>query len=290
MSKRDYYEVLGVPKDADESTLKKAYRKLAKKYHPDVNQGDKDSEEKFKEVNEAYEVLSDPQKRAGYDRYGHQAQGQGGFGQGGGFAGGQDFEEVFRNFGGGGGFGSIFEEMFRQQANRPSKGQNVVTEVVLTLEESFYGTDIKIQTLEGETKNFSIPAGVSDGMDLRLSGQGYPGRNGGPNGDYFIRVFVRQTENFYRSDDHLVYKLDLSVVHAMTGKKVEINLFKDHKVTVKIPPLVDFSKNLRVKGKGFKNIRTGNYGDLYIKLNPIMPKKLTKKAKEYLEKLDKNVK
>lgn len=282
-NKRDYYEVLGVDKGADASTIKKAFRKKAMKYHPDVNKDD-EAQEKFTEVNEAYEVLSDADKKARYDRFGHQGMNQGGFG-----GGAQDMEDILRQFGGGG-FGSMFEEFFGG-GNRPTKGQDVVSQIQLSIEDAFYGKEITIDLLDGSTKDIKIPAGVSNGMDLRVSGEGYPGRNGGPNGDYYVRVFVAQQNNLERSGEDLVYTLDIDVLDVLSGKKVEINLFANENVSFKVPELSDLSKMIRIKGKGFSIMGEKDHrGDLYVRLKPIMPKKLNKKAKEALQTLQKEVK
>ncbi len=287
-SKRDYYEVLGVPKDASESDIKKAYRKLAMKYHPDVNK-ESGAEEKFKEINEANEVLSDQEKRTRYDRFGHDGvNGQGGFG-GGGFGG---FEDIFGQGGFSGGFGSIFEEFFGGgNPNRPRKGQDVVNQVVITMAEAFNGKTVKVKMLSGETKEYKIPAGIKHGMDIRISGMGQPGHNGGPNGDYYIRVLVKDEPNVERSRDDLYYNLDINVLDIIAGKKVEVEIFKGEKATIRVPELSDINKLLRIKGKGFAVLNSpGHRGDLYVKLNPIMPKKLNKKAKEALDILLKEVK
>lgn len=282
--KRDYYEVLGVSKDVDESTLKKAYRKLAMRYHPDVNK-ESDAEEKFKEINEAYEVLSDPNKRAHYDRFGHNGPqgGQGGFG---------GFEDIFNGGGFGGGFGSIFEEFFGGgNPNRPQKGQDVVNQIEISLEDAFYGKTVEVKLLDGKIKEFRIPPGVRNKTDLRLSNEGYPGRNGGPNGDYYVRVFIKGQKNIERSGDDIVYTYEINVLDVISGKKVEINLFGNEKVKITVPELSDLTKLLRIKDKGFVNMRNHNIrGDLYIRMNPIMPKKLNKKAKEALDILKKEVK
>ncbi len=280
-NKRDYYEVLGVPRQATQQEIKKAFRKLAMKYHPDTNKDDENAEEKFKEINEAYEVLSDDDKRARYDRFGHQGvNGAGGFGGG---PGGQGFEDIFSQFGGG--FGSIFEDLFGG-GNRPTKGQNVVMEVQISLEEAFYGKDITVKLLNGATREVRIPEGISNGVELRLQGEGRPGRNGGPNGDYFIRVFVRTEKNIERSNDDLIYELNLDILDIISGTKVEIDLFKNEKVSFKVPELSDINKYIRIKHKGFVRMSSpGHRGDLYVKLNPIMPKKLSKKAKDTLKKL-----
>lgn len=278
MSKRDYYEVLGVSRKATDTDIKKSFRKLAMKYHPDVNKED-DAEEKFKEINEAYEVLSDSNKRAQYDRFGHQAnQGQG-FGREG-FA---DLDDILRQFGGG--FGSIFEEFFGGNPNRPTKGRDVVTEVEITLEEAFYGKEITIKLLNGGTKNIKIPAGVQNGMDLRISRLGYPGNNGGPNGDYYVRTYIKQRKDLERSDDNLIYSLDINILEVISGTKVDIKLFKNESVSIKIPELSDLTKLIRVKGKGFPSMHNRNRGDLYIRLIPKMPNKLSKKAKLILDEL-----
>ncbi len=289
MNKRDYYEVLGVSRDASEDEIKKAYRKLAMKYHPDRNK-ESGAEEKFKEVNEANEVLSDANKRAAYDRFGHDAA-NGGFGG----QGGQNFtdiEDILRQFGGGGGgFGSIFEDFFGGgNPNRPTKGRDVVNQIEISLEEAFYGKKVVVDLIDGGKKDVNIPAGVANGMDLRLTGLGYPGNNGGPNGDYYIRVFVKQQRDLERSDNNLILTLPINVLDAISGKKVELNLFKKESVTIKVPELSDLTKPLRVKGKGFVSMNNGHRGDLYVRLNPIMPKKLSKKAKEDLENLKKHTK
>ncbi len=285
-TKRDYYEVLGISRDANESDIKKAYRKLAMKYHPDVNK-EAGAEDKFKEINEANEVLSDPDKRARYDRFGHDGvNGQGGFG-GGGFGG---FEDIFGQ-GGFGGFGSIFEEFFGGgNPNRPRKGQDVVNQVIITMDEAFNGTRVKVRMLDGEMKEYKIPPGVQHGMDVRIQGKGQPGANGGPNGDYFIRVYIKEVRNLERSRDDLYYELEINVVDIMAGKKVEVELFKGETAVIRVPELSDINTLLRIKGKGFTRInQPDSRGDLYVKLKPIMPKKLNRKAKEALETLQAEV-
>lgn len=285
MSKRDYYEVLGVTKPSDLQEIKKAYRKLAMKYHPDVNK-ENDAEEKFKEINEAYEILSDANKKSRYDRFGHDGiSGQGGFGGGNPFGGGGNpfggghggaFEDIMRNF----------EDMFGGDvfggANRPRKGQDVLTEVTITHEEAFNGTKVDIQLLDGKKKSVSIPSGVANAMELRLKGKGQEGINKGPNGDYFIRVFIKPIKKLTRQGNDLIKDIDINVVDAMIGKKIDITLWGSEIVTVTIPGLSNFNNLLRLKGKGFKIINSENRGDLYIKLNPDMPKRMNKKAKELL--------
>ncbi len=285
-NKKDYYEVLDVPKTATKQEIKKAFRKLAMKYHPDTNKDD-DAEEKFKEINEANEVLSDDDKRARYDRFGHQGvnNGAGGFGGNRGSS-QQEIDEILRQFGGGaGGFGSIFEEFFGR-GNRAAKGQDVVFQVQITLEDAFKGKELKVNLLNGKNKNINIPPGISNGMDLRIQGEGHPGRNGGPNGDYYVRIFVKQDKNIERNNNDLIYTLNINVLDVLSGIKVDIVLFGDEKVNFKIPELSDLSKFIRIKNKGFVNMNSPEHrGNLYIRLNPIMPKKLNKKSKEILKKL-----
>ncbi len=287
MNKRDYYEVLGVPRSASEQEIKKAFRKLAMKYHPDVaTTGD---ENRFKEINEAYEILSEPSKREAYDRFGHAASQQGGFGGGptGGGQGYMDLEDILKQFGGG--FGSIFDDFFGGNPNRPTKGRDVINEIHISLEEAFYGKKVVVKLLDDSTKEIKIPAGVPNETDLRLAGLGYPGTNGGPKGDYYVRIFVGEEEDLERSGDNLIITIGINILDIISGVKIEINLFENENVSIKIPELSDLTKLIRVKGKGFSIIRGGR-GDLYVKLNPIMPKKLSKKAKETLETLKKQIK
>ena len=277
MNKKDYYEILGVQKSSSEQEIKKAYRKLAMKYHPDVNK-DSNAEDKFKEINEAYEVLSDQNKKARYDRFGHEGvSGQGGFGGGGNPFGGQGgFEDIMKNF------EDIFGEGMFGGANRPRKGQDVLTEVSISYEEAFKGTKVKIQLLNGKNKSVSIPKGIRNGMELRLQNEGQQGYNDGPNGDYFIRVFINPIDALERNGDDLIKEIDINVIDALLGKKVEIPLWTNEKISTTIPSLSSFNKLLRIKGKGFKKLNSEIRGDLYIKLKPVMPKKLNKKSKELL--------
>lgn len=288
MSKKDYYEVLGVTKDSSETEIKKAFRKLAMEFHPDVNKSE-GAEEKFREINEAYEVLSDPQKKSAYDTYGHQGVngGAGGFGGNAGF---QDLEDILRQFGGGG-FGSFFGDIFGSDPNRPTRGKDVVNKITISLEEAFYGKEIEVSMLDNSTKKLNIPAGVSHGVDLRLTEEGYPGTNGGPKGDYYIRVFIKEQKNLERVENNLIYTLDIDILDVISGSKIEINIFPKEQVKIRIPELSDLTTLIRVKGKGFTNMRKpDSRGDLYVKLNPLMPKRLSKKARESLEKLKKETK
>jgi len=282
MSKRDYYEVLGVSKTADATELKKAYRKLAKQYHPDVNK-DAGAEDKFKEINEAYEVLSDPQKKASYDRFGHNGP-QGGFG-GGGFS----FEDVM----GQSGFGSIFEEMFgggfRRDPNAPRKGDDYSQQYVLTLKEAFEGKEITVTGVDGTSKTIDVPAGVRNGMDLRLKGLGGPGHNGGPTGDLYIKILIQGEKDYERQGHDVFTKVDIDYIDFLSGAEVNFTMFNGEKVSFDLPPLSKPASTIRIKGKGFVVMNSNHRGDLYIQLNPKMPKKLSKKAKKAIDELKKEV-
>ncbi len=289
--KRDYYEVLGIPKTASGDEIKKAYRKLAMKYHPDKNPGNKEAEEKFKEINEANEVLSDPQKRATYDRFGHagganNAGGRGAGGPFGGFGGGQSFN--------GEDLSSIFEEMFGGFGgfggrNRPRQGQTVRYNVKIDFKESFTGTTRTITLPNGEQKKVDIPSGIVDGMELRLGGYGEPGINGGPNGDVLIRINVYNNTKFTIDGIDLFYEQPIKYTDLFETQNFDLTMPDDSKIDFKIDEFTNPQKLIRIKNKGFKSIR-GQRGNLYIKLKLEMPKKINKKVKKDLEKILKEVK
>jgi DnaJ-class molecular chaperone len=225
-NKRDYYEVLGVDKNASDIEIKKSYRKLAMKYHPDVNKDDSDAEIKFKEINEAYEVLSDKIKRQRYDQFGHQ-----GFGGQQGFGGGfqdVDIEDIFKGFGGSGsfgGFGSIFEEFFKgANPNAPRRGKDAYIEKSISLKDAYEGTELKIKTFSGATKTISSPAGIISGMELRLKGGGQKGINGGPDGDLYVRVIISLEKDIQIEGRDIIKNLEINVLEAITGKKTNFNL------------------------------------------------------------------
>ena len=236
--KRDYYEVLGVDKNADDAALKKAYRALAKKYHPDMNPGDKEAEKKFKEASEAYAVLSDPEKRRQYDQFGHAAF-DGGAGGAGGFGGfdfnGADFGDIFGDI-----FGDLFGGRRGSAGARsgPMKGANLRTSVRITFEEAVFGTEKEIElTVKEECtdchgsgfvpmkKRFAvtIPAGIDNGQCKRLAGQGEPGINGGPRGDVLVEVIVGQHPIFQRQDTNIYSTVPVSFAVAALGGEVVID-------------------------------------------------------------------
>ncbi len=346
MSKRDYYEILGVSKDADAATLKKAYRKLAMKYHPDRNPDDKDADAKFKEATEAYEVLGDAQKRQMYDQYGHagvDGQAGGGFGGGAGGSFSDIFGDVFGDIFGGGGRGG--------SRGGPQRGSDLRYTMELTLEEAVRGVEKKIRiptltacnTCDGtgakpgtkpktcttchgqgqirmqqgffavqqtcpscrgqgtiiedpcsschgrgvkeETKTLSvkIPAGVDTGDRIRLAGEGEAGAMGGPAGDLYVQVSVREHNLFHRDGRNLYCDVPISIVDAALGGELEVPTL-DGRVKLKIPAETQSGKLFRLRGKGVTPVRGGPAGDLLCRVQVETPVNLSSEQKELLMK------
>ncbi len=348
MSKRDYYEVLGVNKNSSEEEIKKAYRKLARQYHPDVNK-EPDAETKFKEVKEAYDTLSDSQKKARYDQFGHEDP-TAGFG-GGGFGGGADF----------GDFGDIFDMFFggggrSRNPNAPRKGADLQYSMTLEFKEAIFGkeTDItipkeeecdtchgsgakpgskvetcsvckgsgqqevvqntpfgrivnrrvcnachgqgktikeKCPTCHGSGKvrkhkkiHVKVPAGVDDGSQLRVSGEGEPGTKGGPAGDLFIILRVKPHDFFERDGEHIYCEIPLTFTQAALGDEIEVPTLEE-KVKLKIPAGTQTGTNFRLKGKGVPRLRYGGRGDQHIKVVVVTPSNLTEEQKELFKQL-----
>ncbi|MCX2484141.1 molecular chaperone DnaJ [Pedobacter sp. MR2016-24] len=366
MSKRDFYDVLGVSKSSSAEEIKKAYRKLAIKYHPDKNPDDHTAEDKFKEAAEAYEILSNPEKKQRYDHYGHAGVG-GASGGGGGYGGGgMNMEDIFSQFGdifgGGGGGGSPFDSFFGGQQSRGgggrrvSKGSNLRIKVKLTLEEIAHGAEKKIKvnkqvvcktcdgsgakdsssistcktcggsgavrrvtntilgqmqttstcptcngsgsqitskcnschgegTVRGEeTITINIPAGVSDGMQLSMSGKGNAAPNGGIPGDLIILIEEMPHESLKREGNNVVYDLHLSIIDAALGYSAEVPTI-DGKAKIKIEPGTQSGKLLRLKGKGIPEVNSYHRGDQIIHVNIWTPKALSSEERSMLEKL-----
>ena len=290
-NKRDYYEVLGVSKDADEDTLKKAYRKLAKKYHPDANPGDKEAEAKFKEASEAYSVLSDPQKRQQYDQFGHAAFEQGGAGAGG-FGGG------FSNGGGtywsssgdDGEFSDFFESMFGSRrggggrSNHGFRGQDYTAELHLSLMDAAK-THKQVITVNGKNLRITVPAGVANGQTIKLKGQGGPGMNGGPAGDLYITFIIPDDSRFKRVGDDLYLTVPLNLYTAVLGGEQIIDTL-DSKVKLKVKPGTQNNTKVRLKGKGFPVYKKeGQFGDLIVTYSIEVPTNLTEKQKELFREI-----
>jgi curved DNA-binding protein len=319
---RDYYEVLGVSKTSTGAEIKKAYRKLARKLHPDVNPGDKSAEEKFKELNEAYEVLSDPEKRKRYDQLGPNWKAGADFTPPPGWENSRveygDFGEVFGRGGGPSGFSDFFESLFggrgaRAGAGFAMRGQDVEAEISLTLEEAHRGAsrNITLQATEtcpdcrgsgskdGKTcptcrgagairrpksLDVTIPAGVRDGSVIRLAGQGEPGTNGAKAGDLFLRVRIEPHRLFsIVGEDDVQIELPVAPWEAALGARVSVPTLEGS-VDMTIPAGAQGGQRLRLRGQGLTR-RGGGRGDQYVKLKIVIPSRLTPKEKELLEKL-----
>lgn len=299
----DYYKILGVDKNATADDIKKAYRKLARKMHPDLNPDDKDAHKKFQQLNEANEVLSDPEKRKKYDKYGkdwehgdeyekyRQAQqqqrqaysgGTGGFDFGGNYEGG-DFSDFFESmFGGmGGRTGGRRQAQFR--------GQDYNAEVTLTLNEA-YTTHKQTFNVNGKNIRITVPAGIADGQTIKLAGQGAPGMNGGPNGDLYITFTVTNTPQFKRVGDDLYTSTDIDLYTAVLGGDATIDTMSG-KLKMKVSAGTQNGTKVRLKGKGFPVYkRDGEFGDLYVAYNVLIPTNLTDKQKELFAELAKHQK
>ena len=354
MSKADYYDLLGVDRGVDEKALKSAFRKSAMKYHPDRNPDNPDAEAKFKEINEAYEVLKDPQKRAAYDQFGHAAFEQGG---GGGFGGG--------GFAGAGGFSDIFEDIFGEmmggggrrgggRSGGRERGADLRYNMEVTLEEAFKGkaaeisvpTAVSCESCSGSgakpgsspstcgtcggngrvrasqgffsiertcpqcqgrgevisdpcgdcagqgrvTKERSlsvdIPAGIEDGVRIRLGGEGEAGARGGPSGDLYIFLSIRPHEFFQRDGADLFCKIPISMTTAALGGQFEVVGLDGAKSRVKVPEGTQTGKQFRLRGKGMPIMRSSDFGDMYIQVVTETPQKLTKRQRELLEEFE----
>ncbi len=277
--KRDYYQVLGVDKNVSQNDLKKAFKRLAIKYHPDKNPGNKEAEEKFKEAAEAYEVLSDPSKRSTYDQFGHQgvnsSYGQSGFRN-------VDINDIFNNiFGGDEIFGDIFGDIFGGGIRRgPRKGRNIQMALDLSLEDAVFGKNIEI-TLPNTRKKVSvnIPAGVDTGNKIRLSGEGESSQHGGDNGDLFIVVNVISHEFFEREANHLYCEVPLRIDQAILGDEIEIPTLTK-KVLLKIPPETQTGKVFKLRDLGAGSLHGRSKGDLFIRVVVETPSKISGEHKK----------
>ena len=298
----DYYKTLGIDKNASEKEIKKAYRKLARKYHPDLNPNDKESEKRFKEINEAYEVLGNKENREKYDKYGEhwqhadeiekqkaqqkqyqQTYGSGGF---------DDFSG-FGGFGGGGydesDFSDFFQSMFGRRTsggrrNIKFKGQDLHAELHLNLRDVYVTQKQTINVNEKKIR-LTIPAGVRDGQTIKIKGMGGPGINGGPNGDLYIKFRITEDPQFKRVGDDLYTKKDIDLYTAVLGGETFIDTL-DGKVKLKVKPGTQCGTKVRLKGKGFPIYKQeGKYGDLYVTYNVKIPTELTDKEKELFSEL-----
>lgn len=359
MAKRDYYDVLGVPKNATDDDIKKAYRKLAMKFHPDRNQGDdaKKAEEKFKEAKEAYEMLSEPQKRAAYDQYGHAGVDPNAAGMGGGFRGGPEgfggFAEAFGDI-----FGDIFNGGGRRGGGGPQvyRGSDLSYAMEISLEEAAHGKDAQIriptwdtcETCHGsgakpgtsaktcsscngagtvhmrqgffsiqqtcphchgsgkvipepcttcngagkikrqKTLEVKIPAGINEGMRIRSAGNGEPGTNGGPPGDLYIEIRIKEHDIFERDGDDLHCTVPVSLTTVALGGTIEVPTLGG-KAEIELPEGTQHGKTFRLRGKGIKGLRSSYPGDLYCHVAVETPVKLTEHQRKLLRELDESL-
>ena len=324
MDYKDYYKVLGVTRSASADDIRKSFRKLARKYHPDVNPGDKKAEEKFKEINEAYEVLSDPDKRKKYDTLGPNWQEQ--FGANGRRAyqyGGRGAPFDFDPTGNSGGFSDFFETLFGRgntartsgtAATRKRAGENIDQPVEVTLQEAYQGgtRTFNIQSAEvcsvchgtGEYANrvcsncsgqgslpknkriqVKIPAGVDNGSRIRVAGEGQPGVGGGPRGDLFLVISVKPDSMFERKGDDLYVNVDVELVKAMLGGEAAVPSPDGRKFLLTIPPETQNDRLFRLAGKGMPHLKGDGNGNLYARIRVVLPMQLTSEERQLFEQL-----
>lgn len=295
----DYYKILGISKTASQEDVKKAYRKLARKYHPDLNPNDKEAEKRFKEINEANEVLSNPENREKYDKYGenwkhgeeyekaqqYQRSSQGSA-YGGGFSGadfgeGEDFSDFFQSmFGGGGGFG----RSTRGSSSGKFKGQDIHGELNLTLQDAATSHQQTFD-INGRKVRITVPAGVYDGQQIKLKGHGSPGHNGGPNGDLYITFNIAPDSQFERIGDDLKTKVEVDLYTAVLGGDIMVKTLSGE-VKLKVKPETQSGTTVRLKGKGFPVYKKeGSFGDLFVTYEVKIPTNLTEKQKELFQQL-----
>ena len=304
---KDFYKVLGVSKDADEATIKKAYRKLARTWHPDQNKGNPEAEERFKEIGEAYTVLSNPEQRQQYDAI--RAMGAGGFrgGAGGGGASGVNFEDIFGAFGGGnggnvrfstsgggaginlddilgafGGFGGGSSRGSSPYQQAPQKGEDLHASTRITLKQSLSGVNIKL-AVSGKPMTVKVPKGIKDGQSVRLRGKGKASINGGSAGDLIVTIHVEEDPVYSREGNDLRMTLPVTFAEATLGAKVEVPLIDGSTVTVKVPAGSDSGRTLRLKGRGVTTKK--ETGDLLATISVVVPKDLTPEQLDSIKSL-----
>ena len=310
MDFKDYYEILGVPPGAEKKVLKQTYRQLARKYHPDLNPGNKEAEEKFKTINEAYQVLSDAEKRKKYDELRAQYQrwqqtggrqqdfdwqnwsaqpGQGVHVQ---YASPEDLEDLF---GSASPYSDFFNNIFGQVRGRgrgsgrgttssPRRGRDVEYELDLTLEEAYHGTD-RLLEIDGHRIQAIIPPGVRTGSRVRLSGQGEPGYNSGPAGNLYLIVHILPNETFEREGDDLHIDVAVDIFTAIAGGETRIPTL-DKPLMLKIPPRTNASRSFRLRGKGMPHLGDPKtHGDLFAMVRLVLPERLTDKEVDSIREL-----
>jgi molecular chaperone DnaJ len=352
---RDYYEVLGVSRDADDATIKKAFRRLARELHPDVNSHDPQAEEKFKQAAEAYEVLSDPDRRATYDRYGHEGLRSGGYAPN--FESFGSVADIFNAFfGGSGPFGDLFGTGTRARPGGPVQGGDIAVAAEVDLEDAAHGTTVEVayeavvtcehcrgngaepgtpietcprcggsgqlrtvsrtpfgqmvratvcdqcqgdgrvarepckqcrgrgRKVERQKVSVEVPAGISDGQRMRIAGRGHAGEHGGPTGDLYVLIRVREDSRFLRDGDDLVTAVDVSAPLAALGTTVEVPTL-DGPIELEIPAGTQPHETLIVRGAGMRSLRGRRRGDLRVMVNVVVPRHLSHQQRELYEQL-----
>lgn len=303
MASKDYYEMLGVSKNASDGELKKAYRKLAMKYHPDRNPNKKEAEERFKEINEAYAVLSDKEKRKQYDTFGaegfHQRFTQEDIFRG------FDFDEILSGLFGGRGrrdsrhggrsgfdFGDFFggHGAYQNMGRMPQKGEDILYELPITVEEAAFGGEKRVsfrKEREGtEEISVKIPKGISSGKKLRVAGKGMEGKNGGPPGDLYLQISIMEHPIYSREEDDLIVEKEIHFSEAVLGTTVEVPTLEGIK-KMKIPPGTQSHTKMRLKGLGLPRLQKEGRGDEYVKVIVRVPKRVNEKVRTLVQELAK---
>lgn len=293
MAAKDYYEILGVSRNATDKELKQAYRRLARKHHPDVNPGDKAAEARFKEINTAYEVLSDPGKRKKYDQFGENWQ----YGdQFAGWHGGPfgdfsrtgtifDFDDLFGRSAKGGIFDGLFRGFdTRTTPRRPRRGRDIDYGIEVTLEEAYHGSTKVITDITGHRLEVKIPPGVKDGSRIKVAGKGEPSPGGGPSGDLYLVVSAKHHPIFQRKDSDIHVEVSVPLTDAVLGGEVAVPSLKG-KLALKIPPETQNGKVFRLAGQGMPRMGDTRKGDLFVKVKVVLPEKLTERERELFQQL-----
>ncbi|MFQ5329612.1 MAG: DnaJ C-terminal domain-containing protein [Thermodesulfobacteriota bacterium] len=304
MASQDYYSILGIKKDATEGAIKKAYRKFALKYHPDKNPDDKVAEERFKEISEAYAVLSDKEKRKKYDMFGserfHQQYSQEDIFRG------FDIGDLFKDFGGGGG-NDVFSNLFGGQGRggfggfggscggggrgRPQKGSDVNANITIPFHDAAFGGERKVSLRRPDGTildvTVKIPPGIDTGKKLRVPGKGAPGPGGRSPGDLYLNISVESHPTFTREGEDLIVEQEIRFTEAALGAILECPTLEGETKKIKIQPGTKSGTKIRLKGYGIKHLNGRGRGNLYIKINVAVPAILTEKQKELVEELSK---
>jgi len=293
LAERDYYEILGLKKGASPEEIKKAFRKLAVKYHPDKNAGDKKAEDRFKEINEAYAVLSDPEKKSQYDQFGSA-----------GFQQRYSQEDIFRNFNAGdvfrefnlGGSDDVFSRIFGMGGGRQGrgramsrKGQDFEMELAISFLEAFSGGEKRVAfSREGRSEELSvkIPAGIDSGARLRLTGKGGAGIGGGANGDLYLNIVVREDHRYSREGADILFPQQIPFSHACLGGSLDVETLDGTK-RIKVPAGIQPGTKIRLKGLGFHHSGKGARGDFYVVVQIRVPQTLSAEQQQLVEKLAK---